>query len=113
MIREKRRYILIEASEPLDMDSGRHEFERDLHSALMAELGGIHYFAANPKFVLKLGSTAFIMKCSLIGFSDTVRAFAMIRSVGGRELGFYTLKSSGTIRALKASAPIGTGSNKS
>jgi RNase P/RNase MRP subunit POP5 len=106
MIREKHRYLLVEASEPIDIGidrAARQKFERELYAALRAELGEAHYFSVNPRLVLNTGNNSFLMKCSLKGFQSLVLAFALMKQFDGREMGFYTLKSSGTIRALKDS----------
>jgi RNase P/RNase MRP subunit POP5 len=115
MIREKRRYILVEASEPIGgggATQGAGDFEKDLYAALRSELGGIHYFSANPRIALYIGDRAFIVKCSLRCFPDMILALAMIKRLGNRDIGLYTLKSSGTMRALKAFQTFGGNDGK-
>jgi RNase P/RNase MRP subunit POP5 len=42
----------------------------------------------------------FVIKSSLEGTGKLILAFALIKKVGETETAFYTLKSSGTIKAL-------------
>ena len=115
MIREKHRYIMVEASENINAvgdEATNKRFENALYTALRAELGDISYFSVNPKLVLRQGSSVLVMRCSLKGFGSLVRAFALIKRFEGREMGFYTIKSSGTIRALKNFPYLGGGEAK-
>ncbi len=98
MMRDKKRYLLVETSSGFSMS------ERDLASALYKEIiqciGESDYHKVNPRLTKIIDDNKFIIKSSLEGTSKLVLAFALIKRLNGTETAFYTLKSSGTIRAL-------------
>ena len=99
MMREKRRYLLVEASAPVrgDLD----EFKKRLYISLMDCTGQLGYHRINPHVIGFIGSDMFILRASLEGTPSVIAALAMVKSVAGSEMAFYTLKSSGTLRALR------------
>ncbi|MEM3227724.1 MAG: Rpp14/Pop5 family protein [Candidatus Micrarchaeaceae archaeon] len=99
-MKEKQRYILIKAWRPI-LESKRRDFERDFYTAMMAVLGELSYSSAHPKVIKFLDSSHFIVKCTLAGRNSVVVATALIKMVGGETTCFYTLKSSGTLKALQ------------
>lgn len=99
MMREKRRYLLVESTIEIQESSTRH-FEQALYNALLHNIGETSYFRANPKIIKYLDSKRFILKCNLVKYKETINALTFIKSLNGKEVGFYTLNASGTIRAL-------------
>ncbi len=105
-VRDKRRYVLVEASCDVAGANGGTvipEFKSAIVAALHAELGEVRYHAVNPAIVACPGRRLFILRCSLDGVGDLITALALTRSLRGAQVGLYTLGSSGTIRALKDS----------
>ncbi|MDE1871568.1 MAG: Rpp14/Pop5 family protein [Candidatus Micrarchaeota archaeon] len=99
MMREKRRYLLVRSTMGIQ-DMQRRDFEQELYREMLRSIGEYSYFRSNPKIVKYLDSCNFIMKCNLAKYGETIIALTFIKRISGREVGFYTLKSSGTIRAL-------------
>ena len=99
MMREKRRYILVESTLEVP-ESARREFELELFKELLHNIGETSYFRANPKVMKYMDNKRFVLKCSLAKYKDVVVGLTFIKRIGGRDAGFYTLKASGTILAL-------------
>jgi RNase P/RNase MRP subunit POP5 len=97
-MRDKRRYILVEASSEIGAD--RKEFESLFYSELIHNIGETEYFRANPKIIRFIDDRRFILKCGLSKYKETIVSLSFIKRIGKNEVGFYTLGSSGTIRAL-------------
>lgn len=100
MMREKRRYILVESTLEVG-ESERREFETGLFKELLHNIGEATYFRAHPKIMKFVGSNRFVLKCTLAKYKEVVIALTFIKRLNGREIGFYTLNASGTIRALE------------
>jgi len=100
MMREKRRYILVMSSRPVS-EPERKRFEAELYSALLSQLGEAEYFMANPKVVKFIGKDRLILKVMLERYEESIVALTLIRSMAGKPIGLYTLRSSGTIKALQ------------
>lgn len=100
MIRDKRRYLTIMPSRPV-FDSERAAFEASFYSALLVQLGEAEYFRANPKIMKFVGTDGFILRVSLERYEKSIVAVTFIKSMGGKPIGFYTMKASGTIKALQ------------
>jgi RNase P/RNase MRP subunit POP5 len=98
-VRVKRRYLLVECATPV-VEGGRTRFESVLCSAVLAQVGALRYPAVNPKIAGFVDEHRFVMRASLEGHRELVLALTMIKRLDGAETAFYTLKSSGTIRAL-------------
>lgn len=99
MMREKRRYIHILSSRPV-LEQERKRFEAELYSALMSQLGEAEYFKANPKIIKFNGRDKFILKVMHERYEQSIVALTLIKSMSGKPIGFYTMKSSGTIKAV-------------
>ena len=99
MMREKRRYLLVESVSGIN-ENFRKEFELSFLNQLLHNLGEIEYFKANPKIIKYVNSRQFILKCSLAKYRETINAITFIKRLNDREAGFYTLNASGTMRAL-------------
>ena len=100
MIRDKRRYLTVMSSRPI-FDEERKGFEAQFYSALMAQLGESEYFKANPKIIKFIGRDRFVLRVSLERYGESIVAITFVKSLGGKPIGFYTMKSSGTIKALQ------------
>ena len=98
--RIKHRYLLIEASEPIDM--GQRDSQAALENALLRQLGELKFYEANPKVALQLSENVFVLKTNRNYDRNVVLATAFIKKLASREMGLYTIKTSGTIRSLKA-----------
>ncbi len=99
MMRDKRRYILVESTLAVK-ESARKEFEGELFKELLHNIGEGSYFSANPRVMDYIGDNRFILKCSLEKYKEVIIALTFIKRLGGNPVGFYTLKASGTISAL-------------
>ena len=95
MMREKHRYILIES--PVNMDG----MENKLYNQLFYTIGSSEYSNVNPKIISAKGNSVLI-RCSLVGFSKLILALTFIKSIEKSPIAFYTIKASGTIKALLA-----------
>jgi RNase P/RNase MRP subunit POP5 len=98
-MKTKRRYLLVECATAIE-ERGRAQFERGLFKALLEQMGVLHYQSANPKMVGFVDAHRFVLRASLEGHKEMALALAMIKNLEGAETAFYTLKSSGTIKAL-------------
>ena len=98
MIRDKKRYIMIEASSELNM--GKEELDRALKQAVLSLVGQLGYYDISPKLISLADSRHFVVRCKLRGYERMLLASALIKRIGATETGLYTLKSSGTIKAL-------------
>lgn len=107
MIREKHRYILVESGTELD-GSGGKAFSDALCEELLGCIGALSYHKVKPKVVKMLDNRTFILKTSLYGCGMAIAALALIKEVGSAGTYFYTLKTSGTIRALVKNRDGGT-----
>jgi RNase P/RNase MRP subunit POP5 len=96
-VKVKHRYILVEASEELN-----ESFKDDIRKELILCIGSIDYHLVNPRLI-GFDGKEFIIKCSLEGFGKLVVALSMIKNLNNRDISFYTLKTSGTIKSLTSS----------
>ncbi len=98
-MKEKRRYILVKYSGRVAQEAAQ-EFEHGLYRELLKMLGELHYADANPKLAKMLEDGYFVLRSSLSGAGDCILALSMIKKLNGEDAFFYTIKSSGTIKAL-------------
>ncbi len=89
MMRTKHRYLLVE--------SASHFRKEALQDELLRAIG-TDYHVVNPRILDVRGKT--VIRCSLAGMGKLIVALALIKSVDGKENALYTIKASGTIRAL-------------
>ena len=104
MMREKHRYVLVESGTDVE-EREREDFAFGLRNALLHCIGESNYHRANPRIVEFVRPNMFIIRSSLWGCGQVVAALALIKRVNERDSYFYTLKSSGTLKALGASKP--------
>jgi len=100
MMREKRRYLLVETSMDIP-EAARKEFELELFRELLHQIGETSYFRANPKIMKFIDGNRFVLKCNLVKYKETVLALTFIKRLSGKEVCFYTLNASGTILAIE------------
>jgi len=100
MMRDKRRYLTVMTSRPV-FERERPAFESLLYASLLVQLGEAEYFKANPKIIKFMGTDMFVLKVALDRYEESIVALTFAKSMGGKPIGFYTMKSSGTIRALQ------------
>ena len=100
-MKEKQRYTLVESGMEIT-EREQEEFSLGLYNALLHCLGEATYHKANPKVVKFLSDKRFLLRSSLSGCGVLTAALAMVKKVNGKDAYFYTLKTSGTIRALSS-----------
>jgi RNase P/RNase MRP subunit POP5 len=100
MMRDKRRYLTIMSSRPI-LERDRKPFEASFYSALLVQLGESEYFRANPKIMKFMGTDHFMLRVSLERYEESIVGITFIKSMGGKPIGLYTTRSSGTIKALQ------------
>ena len=99
MMRLKSRYILVESAVPITAGE-RKDFEPLLCRALLHQIGEIGYHRTNPKVAGFIDERRFVLKCNLDGYRNAILALSMVKRLDSRETAFYTLNSSGTLKAL-------------
>ena len=98
IMRPKNRYLLVESSAPLDTRD--RILAKQILDAVAFEIGAIGYVKSNPKIVYQAGDRAFILRINR-GYEDgVVLALSFVKEIGNVGVGFYTIKTSGTILAL-------------
>jgi len=96
--KQKNRYVLVEASAPIDTSD--RAVSSELVEAIIDEIGALEYASAFPKVMSQLGDRSFVLRVNRGHESTIILALSFVKSVQGREMGFYTIKTSGTIRKL-------------
>ena len=96
--RHKNRYVLVEASDLLE--SGDKSVAQEITNSLAVEMGAVGYARANPKIVCQAGDRFFVVRINRGYEGDLILAFAFIKNLGGKKVGFFTIKTSGTIRKI-------------
>jgi RNase P/RNase MRP subunit POP5 len=99
MMRTKRRYIIVECLPDLAYIK---DFDRELAGGMLSVIGQIRFHKSNPRVIQVMDGTHFILKVDLEGYEDSVLSLTMLKRLAGKECAFYTLKSSGTLKALRA-----------
>lgn len=101
MMREKKRYILVESGIAV-REPDRDGFSYALYNALLHSIGESSYHRVNPKVVEFLGEKRFILRANLQGSGMLIATLGLLKKIDGRDCYFYTLKTSGTIKALSS-----------
>lgn len=99
IFKRKNRYILIEASTPIDL-SDRRTFDT-VATKLKGYLGEHVFMESNPQIISKLDERNFIMKVTRGTERQLFLALSFLKGVNDKEIGFYTIKTSGTVRSIK------------
>ncbi len=100
-MREKRRYLLVEASEAV---AHAHDFEHALSVQILRCVGELGYHTISPKIVKVASPTLFVIRTRARGLRTLVLALALIKRLDGRHVAFYTLKTSGLPSHIEAAA---------
>jgi RNase P/RNase MRP subunit POP5 len=97
--RRKSRYILVETSKEVDMRDRQNE--ASLKNEMLRFLGEKLYIESNLQIVKQMGENTFIIRVSRGMERSAILALSFIKKVSSSELGFYTIRTSGTISSLK------------
>ncbi len=98
LLRRKVRYVLVEASEGLDLrDKATAD---DLERGLAGILGELHFADANPRISAQYSDKVFVLRMNRGTEASIILALSFIQELNRRPIGFYTIKTSGTINAL-------------
>lgn len=100
-MRDKHRYFLVESTTEVSGDE--QTYMNNLSKELMRCIGETKYHRVNPKLMKFVDKNTFIIKTNLIGASDLVLALTLTKRINNSDTAFYTLRSSGTIKALLSS----------
>ncbi|MGI0141098.1 MAG: Rpp14/Pop5 family protein [Candidatus Micrarchaeales archaeon] len=100
ILKRKSRYILTESSKEIDLSDKRTWDE--LRNAIAKFIGEKDYADSNITFIKHTSPTRFILRTSRGAEKKVVLALCFMKQLNAMELGFYTLKISGTIRSLRA-----------
>lgn len=99
IFKRKSRYLLVEASGPLGTS------DKDLAHLLGSEIakyvGEQIYTNANPYVMAQLDNKNFVLRVGRGTERQVTLALAFVKKFNDREIGFYTLKTSGTMRSIK------------
>ncbi len=98
IFKRKLRYVLVEASEGIDMKDP-YKAEK-LKRGIQAFMGQLPYFKANPQVSAQLSDRTFVLSMNRGYERNVVLALAFVKNIDGKRIGFYTLKTSGTIASL-------------
>lgn len=98
IIRRKIRYVLVEASREINLgDKATVDgFQRGLDKVL----GDLHYADAGPKVVAQYSDRSFVVRVNRGTEDMVVLAMAFMKEINGQPIGFYTIRTSGTIATL-------------
>ena len=99
MKRDKRRYLLIETTRDI---GGEEPFAKGLNREMMGIVGQLHYHEVNPKIIEFIDRRHFLLRVGHTREGDVIAALSMIKGVDGAAIGMFTLRSSGTLRALRS-----------
>jgi RNase P/RNase MRP subunit POP5 len=99
IFRRKLRYVLVEASDAINVSNPASAEE--LKRGILSFLGQLPFFKANPQVAAQLDDKRFVVSVNRGHEKSIVLALSFVKSLGGRRLGFYTLRTSGTIVTLK------------
>ena len=99
IFRKKLRYLLVEASD--DVRAGELRVADELKTQMQSFLGELPYFKANPQIASQWNSRVFAI-CVNRGYErNAILALSFIKKLDGKRIGFYTIKTSGSMRSIK------------
>jgi RNase P/RNase MRP subunit POP5 len=78
----------------------KEELERLVKQAVLSLVGQLGYYDISPKLISVVDKNHIVMRCRLRGYKRMLLVFSLIKRLGSMETGIYTLKSSGTLKAL-------------
>ncbi|MGC8568131.1 MAG: Rpp14/Pop5 family protein [Candidatus Micrarchaeia archaeon] len=98
MMKEKRKYLLVESSASL---AAIPNFEYRLQKELLVIIGQPLFFKVNPNLHSILGEHMFIISATTEYFDYLIQGISMINRINDTSIRFHTLKISGTAKPLK------------
>lgn len=101
--RRKFRYLLVEPS--IRLDPADKSFQAALSDGVLRYLGEFGYIDASPKVVRTAQNGNFMLRVSRGSEAAVTLALAFVKELGGAEVGFYTIKTSGTLLSLHGKKP--------
>jgi RNase P/RNase MRP subunit POP5 len=96
--RRKSRYILVEASRDVEMET--KEAQIGLSEGIGKIIGEFGYMNASPKVMRQISPSAFIIRVSRSTEGGVAMALAFVKELNGKQIGFYTIKTSGSMKKL-------------
>ncbi len=97
--RRKSRYLLVESSK--DVDFSFREEQKGLAEGIAKVIGEFGYMNSSPKVMRQINSKVFVIRASRGAEGHITLALSFIKQLNGRQVGFYTIRSSGSIRKLE------------
>lgn len=110
MMRKKSRYLLVETSRETNIESVSN-LEREFYRKMRFLVGEMNYHRVNPRIMRFLDPKRLILKVNFEGLEDSILALALMKRFDNADTAFWTLKSSGTIKALVKKIPTLDGHN--
>ncbi len=98
ILKRKLRYILVETSR--DFDAADRRAIGELESALMGFMGEHQYADANFRVATMCGGNTFIASVNRGAERSVLLSLSFVRRLGNRDIGIYTIRTSGTMRKL-------------
>ncbi len=99
IMRRKSRYILVRSTRPLDIEVRDREYQFLKEVERFMGIGA--YCASHPKIANKAGSNMFIVKVNRGSECSFALATSFIKRIADMDIGFQTVKTSGSISQLK------------
>lgn len=96
ILKRKYRYVLVLTSR--DIDVAMHG--NAITTELTKFMGEIPYSRTNPRIVAQYTPRLFVFKTNRGFESHLILALSFVKQVGGAKIGFWTVKTSGTIKSL-------------
>ncbi len=98
ILKRKSMYVMVRSSKRMDFTQGHNAsaFLRELERVM----GIQSYSISHPKIAKQLSESIFIVKLNRGTESQFILASAFIKKIGGTEMGFQTIKTSGAITNL-------------
>ena len=97
--RRKSRYLLVESSRQLNLES--KEEQRSLAEGIAKVIGESGYMNASPKVMRQVGPKVFIIRAIRGEEPSVILALSFIKQMNNAEIGFYTIRNSGSISKLE------------
>jgi RNase P/RNase MRP subunit POP5 len=96
-MKNKIRYILVESTSDIVNEA---LFWRSLSRELIKCIGELNYHLVNPRLIGLIDSKNFVIRAELKSVNMLIVSLALIKNIDNKEIAFYTLKTSGTLKAL-------------
>lgn len=95
IIKPKYRHVLVLSSTPITLDEAKYGLSKEL----MRMMGETSYSEANPRIMAQQGKTI-IIKVKRGCERQLILALAFVKKLGEKKIGFYSIKTSGSIKSL-------------